>query len=239
MPATVAPGASIIVTLTPGTTFATSPGWGVTETLPANWTFVSSTADNQSVVGGAYQFAELSAIPITYTVTAPATRGAYTFNGTYIDGNKDTGTVVGAVSVAVVPNPLQTYDTNHDGLIQKSEAVAAVTDYLFNNTLSKADCVTVVTAYLFNYQVYWPPTVFSVFPSIGTTAGGTSVTINGNGFTGATSVYFGGIPATNVTVVNDATMTASSPAGTGTVDVTVSNPGGTSAIVPADQFTYM
>jgi hypothetical protein len=153
MPATVAPGASIIVTLTPGTTFVTSPGWGVMETLPAGWTFVSTTADSWSAVGGSYQFAELSATPITYTVTAPATRGAYTFNGTYIDGNKDTGTVVGAVSVTVVPDPLQTYDTNHDGYIEKSEAIAALTDYLFNGTLSKADCVTVITAYLFHTPV--------------------------------------------------------------------------------------
>jgi hypothetical protein len=153
MPATVMPGANITVTLTPGTTFATSPGWGVTETLPANWTFVSTTADSQSVVGGAYQFAELSATPITYTITAPSTPGTYTFNGTYIDGNKGTGTVVGAVSVTVKPNPLLTYDTNHNGYIEKSEAIAALTDYLFNNTLSKADCVTVITAYLFDTPV--------------------------------------------------------------------------------------
>jgi DNA-binding beta-propeller fold protein YncE len=153
MPATVEPGANLIVTLTPGTTFATSPAWGVTEALPANWTFVSTTADGQSAVGGAYQFTELSATPITYTVTAPSARGAYTFNGTYIDGNKGTGTVVGAVSVTVVPDPLQIYDTNHDGYIEKSEAVQAATDYLFNGTLSKADCVTVITAYLFQTPV--------------------------------------------------------------------------------------
>ena len=153
MPATASPGANITVTLTPGTTFATSPGWGVTETLPAGWTFVSTTADGHSMVGGAYQFAELSTTPITYTVTAPPTRGAYTFNGTYIDGNKGTGTIVGAVSVTVVPNPLQTYDANHDGYIEKFEAITAVTDYLFNGTLSKADCVTVITAYLFHTPV--------------------------------------------------------------------------------------
>jgi C1A family cysteine protease len=238
MPATVVPGANIIVTLTPGTTFATSPGWGVTETLPTGWTFVSTTADSQSDVGGAYQFAELSATPITYTVTAPSTPGAATFNGTYIDGNKDTGTIVGTVLVTVKPNPLQTYDTNHDGYIEKSEAVAALTDYLFNNTLSKADCVTVITAYLFDMPC--PPTVSLVSPTSGPTSGGTSVTIVGYGFTGATQVYFGGIPATSYIINNSTSITATSPAGSvGTVDVTVTTPGGISVMVTTDQFTYI
>ena len=239
MPATVVPGANINVTLTPGTTFATSPGWGVMETLPACWTFVSTTADSQSVVGGAYQFTELSATPITYTVTAPATPGAYTFNGTYIDGNKDTGTVVGAVLVTVKPNPLQTYDTNSDGIIEKSEAVAAVTDYLFNGTLSKADCVTVVTAYLFNIS-WWPPSVTGVSPATGSVAGGTSVTITGYAFIGATNVYFGGVPATSYTVNSISSITATAPSGSaGIVDVTVTTASGTSVTSAADQFTYM
>jgi hypothetical protein len=41
----------------------------------------------------------LSATPITYTVTAPAAPGAYTFSGTFVDGNRNTGIVGGATSV--------------------------------------------------------------------------------------------------------------------------------------------
>jgi len=99
MQATAAPGATVTVTLTPSSDFTTSPGWGVTETLPAGWTFVSTTADGHSVVAGAYRFVELSATPITYTVTAPAASGAYTFSGTYVDGNRNTGIVGGLTSV--------------------------------------------------------------------------------------------------------------------------------------------
>jgi hypothetical protein len=240
LPATAVPNATIMVNLTPGATFATSPGWGVTETLPAGWTFVSTTADSWLAVGGAYQFTELSATPITYTVTAPATQGAYTFNGTYIDGHKDTGTVVGAVSVTVQQNPLQIYDSNHDGVIDKAEAVAAVTDYLFNGTLSESDCVTVVTAYLFDTPVYWPPTVTGISPASGTTAGGTSVTITGYGFNSVTGVDFGsGNLGTIVGSPTYNSITVTSPAGTGTVDVTVVTASATSATSPADQFTYM
>ena len=101
MPATAAPGATVTVTLTPSSDF--TPGfWGATETLPAGWTFVSTTADGNNTANGVvYRFTELSAIPITYTVTAPAAWGAYTFGGTFVDSNRNTGTVGGATSVTV------------------------------------------------------------------------------------------------------------------------------------------
>src|SRR5208337_3495840 len=56
------------------------------------------------------------------------------------------------------------------------------------------------------------PVVTSISPAIGSTIGGTSVTITGSGFTGATAVDFGTIPATDVIVVNDNTITATTPA---------------------------
>ena len=60
----------------------------------------------------------------------------------------------------------------------------------------------------FTYTVVPPPVITSVAPTTGPTAGGTSVTITGTGFTGATVVTFGGPAATNITVVNDTTITA-------------------------------
>jgi IPT/TIG domain len=85
------------------------------------------------------------------------------------------------------------------------------------------------------------PTVTSISPTSGPTAGGTVVTITGNGFTGATAVDFGGVAATGVSVNGAGTsVTATSPAGTAgsTVAVTVTTPGGTSASVANGQFTY-
>jgi uncharacterized repeat protein (TIGR02543 family) len=83
------------------------------------------------------------------------------------------------------------------------------------------------------------PTVSSLSPTSGTTAGGTPVTITGTNLTGATAVSFGGTPATSVVAVDATTVTCTSPAGSGTVDVTVTTPGGTSATNPSDQFTYV
>ena len=83
------------------------------------------------------------------------------------------------------------------------------------------------------------PTVTSINPTSGPTAGGTTVTINGTNLTGVAGVGFGTVAAASFISVSDSTLTAVSPAGTGIVDVTVTTPGGTSATSPADQFTYV
>ena len=83
-----------------------------------------------------------------------------------------------------------------------------------------------------------PPTVTSIVPNTGPTAGGTSVTITGTNFTGATAVTIGGVAATGITVVNATTITATTPAGTaGAQDVVVTTPGGTGT--GTGLFTYM
>jgi hypothetical protein len=83
------------------------------------------------------------------------------------------------------------------------------------------------------------PVVSSISPTSGPSAGGTSITISGTGFTGATGVKFGSTAATGYTVDSDTSITATSPAGSGTVDVTVTTSGGTSATGSGDQFTYI
>jgi hypothetical protein len=88
-------------------------------------------------------------------------------------------------------------------------------------------------------QYTYLPAVTRVNPNAGPTAGSTSATLTGSGFTGATAVSFGTVAATNVVVVSDTQITATSPSHTaGTVDVTVTASGRTSATSPADQFSY-
>ncbi|MBV9292184.1 MAG: IPT/TIG domain-containing protein, partial [Frankiales bacterium] len=82
------------------------------------------------------------------------------------------------------------------------------------------------------------PSVSSVSPSAGPTAGGTVVTITGTNFVNGATVSFGGSAGTGVIVNSATSITATSPAGSGTVHVTVTTPGGTSATSGADQFTY-
>jgi hypothetical protein len=83
------------------------------------------------------------------------------------------------------------------------------------------------------------PAVTELSPVTGPAAGGTTVTINGTGFTGATKVSFGPDAATGVTVVSATQITAASPAhAAGQVNVKVTTPAGTSPAVTGDQYTY-
>ncbi|MCL4553284.1 MAG: IPT/TIG domain-containing protein, partial [Candidatus Marsarchaeota archaeon] len=83
------------------------------------------------------------------------------------------------------------------------------------------------------------PTIASVSPTSGTTAGGTSVTITGTNLNGATAVDFGTTAGT-ITADSSTSITATSPAeSAGTVDITVTTAGGGSTTPGADQFTYV
>ncbi len=83
------------------------------------------------------------------------------------------------------------------------------------------------------------PTVTSVSPNAGPTAGGTIVTITGTNFFNVTTVTFGGVAATSIVVNSSTSITALSPArAAGTVDVRVTTPSGVTANTAADDFTY-
>ena len=84
------------------------------------------------------------------------------------------------------------------------------------------------------------PTVTSLNSNTGPLSGGTTLTINGCGFTGVTAVAFGTTAATNFSFVSASQVTAVSPPhAAGTVDVTVTAPSGTSAISAADKFQFL
>jgi hypothetical protein len=90
-------------------------------------------------------------------------------------------------------------------------------------------------------EFVYGPSVSSVSPPSGPVAGGTAVTLIGNGFTGAREVSFGTVtvnlsdPNVSDTVV---TVTAPPTPSGGMVPVTVTTPAGTSPASSAAQFTY-
>ncbi len=96
---------------------------------------------------------------------------------------------------------------------------------------------------------YDTPVVGAVSPAQGPVAGGTTVTINGSGFTNATKLNFGSTVESSCatsaqpcfSVNSDGVITATSPAGsdsTGYVDVRVWGGNLESAVNPYDQFIY-
>ncbi len=81
------------------------------------------------------------------------------------------------------------------------------------------------------------PFIYSISPTSGPQAGGTTVTINGANFTNVTTVKFGGVVA-SFSIVNSTQITATTPAyvTTGPVDVSASSTYGTA--VAHGAFTY-
>ncbi len=82
------------------------------------------------------------------------------------------------------------------------------------------------------------PRIDAVEPSSGSSRGGTTVTITGEGFTDAVSVGFGGVWG-EVTVIDSSTLAVDTP-GIGidlTVDVTVETSGGVATLPDAFHFT--
>ena len=83
-----------------------------------------------------------------------------------------------------------------------------------------------------------PPSITSINPNQGKTAGGTNVTITGSYLTGASGVTIGGNTLTNVSVVSDTQITGTTPAGTiGAASVIVTAAGGSNAA--NSLFTYI
>ncbi|TAM83908.1 MAG: hypothetical protein EPN47_03605 [Acidobacteria bacterium] len=82
------------------------------------------------------------------------------------------------------------------------------------------------------------PTVASVSPGSGGTAGGTVVAIAGSNFVSGATVSFGGSAASSVSFVSSTQLTATTPAhAAGSVNVMITNPDGTSAMLQGG-FTF-
>lgn len=83
---------------------------------------------------------------------------------------------------------------------------------------------SLLSAILFGQLAFAAPAIHGVDPLHGSPAGGTAVTIKGNGFISGTTVSFDGLPAAGVTVVDESTVTVVTPPhAKGIVDISVAN----------------
>ncbi len=107
----------------------------------------------------------------------------------------------------------------------------------------KTSATTGAPTFTYVAPVIPTPTLTKVTPATGPTAGGTTVTLTGTGFSttsGATTVTFGsGHAGTSVSCTSTTSCTAKTPADTGTVKVAVTVGGKTSATTGAPTFTYV
>ena len=172
----------------------------------------------------------------TVNVTSPSTAANNLVSqGSFAWATTKTSAEINLGTLANNGGPTQTL-----ALLSGSVAIGAANATISNATpvngldqrgYTRSSTTPSTGAYEFNgISPFAAPTVTSISPTSGSTAGGTTITITGTDFTGATAVTIGGTAATNVTVVNSTTITATTPAGTaGTASVLVTTPGGTNA----------
>ena len=173
---------------------------------------------------------------VTVTVTVSGQSGSLTNGYTYVvtptvgSVSPNNGPVAGGTSVTITGTNFASGATVTFGSGSATNVVVVnATTITATTPAGTAGAVTVTVTVngqsgnLTNgYTYIGVPTVTSVSPTTGSTAGGTAVTITGTNFATGATVKFGSAAATNVVVVNSTTITATTPAGSaGAVTVTV------------------
>ena len=206
------------VSATPSAESSTS----ITFTTPAHAAgsvdIVVTTADGQSVTStNAYTYV---AAPTTTSVTP---NSGPTAGGTsvVIQGTAFTG----ATAVSFGGSPATGV------VVNSATQITAVSPAGSAGTVSVSVTTPGGTGTLSNAFVYVAaPTITSVSPAAGPTAGGTSVTVTGTNLSSATGVAFGGVAGT-ITANTATSITVTAPAGAGVVDVAVTTAGGVATAV--------
>ena len=239
---TTAGGTSVTIT---GTNFAAGATVTFGGTAATNVVVVSGTSITATTPAG-------SAGPVTVTVTVSGQSGSLASGFTYVATptvtgvSPNTGTTAGGTSITITgTNFVASATVTVGGAAATSVVVVSGTSITAKTPAGTAGPVTVTVtvsgqsgslASGFTYVV--TPSVTSVAPNSGTTAGGTSVTITGTNFAAGATVTFGGTAATNVVVVSGTSITATTPAGSaGPVTVTVTVSGQSGSL--ASGFTYV
>jgi hypothetical protein len=101
LPASVAPGETFVVIISPGTNLSTNPGWGIEENIPAGFTLIRTTAIGNKTVAGKQHFVQTGG-NFTYTLTAGVSSGTYPINGTFNDAAFNTGSIIGVTNIVVI-----------------------------------------------------------------------------------------------------------------------------------------
>jgi hypothetical protein len=222
---------------TAATGFTINSNTQITATAPANSAGTVNvrvtTVGGTSATSASNQYTYVSApTVVAVTPTAGPTGGGTTvvITGSGFSAAAGTGAVKFGASNA-------TYTINSNTQITATSPANSAGTYDITVTTpggtsatSAADQFTYVAA----------PTVTSVSPTSGATAGGTTVVITGTNLAGATAVTFGATAATGYTVNSATQITATAPVvSAGTVNVRVTTVGGTSATSASNQYTYV
>ena len=224
----------------PATAYTIDSSTSITATAPAGSAgtvdVTVSTPAGTSATSSADEFTYNAGPPPAPTVSSLAPNKGTTGGGTTVTIS---GTnLSGATAVGFGANPAAAYTVDSStSITATAPAGSAGTVDVTVTTAGGTSATSGGDRYTY---VVPPPTVSSVSPTSGSSAGGTTVTISGTNLTAATAVSFGATAASSYAVNNSTTITATAPAGTtgSTVDVTVTTAGGTSATNAGDSYSY-
>lgn len=205
-------------------------GWGQGGYAWLSWSFLAQHSEEAYVVNG-FTAPTIGTPPVISSLSAtsgPWSGGTITISGSNLGG--------AVVSFGTQQSPSVTVDGSGSSLTATVPAAAPSTVNVTVSTPTGGRS----NAIAYEYAAA-TPTITSVSPATGSSAGGTTVTISGTHLRflagSAYTVSVGGRAATNVVVAPDGlSLTAVTPAGSlGAADVTVTNAGGTTA---ASTFTF-
>lgn len=243
-------GSTVSATATVTTTApaAVLPGQTFTPTVQVGLALPASLYTQLSSFGLSSVTLNLTAVPVDALNATPASLNWYSTGGTAANGvTVTTASAPPEVNIPSTPITEPAYTVTgaagSDVNLTVDPTASDITATAVSSPLSINITCTPPTpaAVIATIPIVAPPTVTSVSPTSGPTAGGNTVTVSGTGFAAGDTVDFGSNPGTNVSVSSDGTsLTVTAPAGTaGTTDVTVIDPtAGVSATSTADQYTY-
>lgn len=151
-------------------------------------------------------------VVITYTFNAPTLTSITPAVGARAGGETVTLTGTGfragaTVTIGGVSAPVTAISPDGTQITATTPAGGSASA---NVVVTNSDAQSATLAGGFSYS---PPTISSINPTSGPTAGGTTVTLSGTGFIAPVTVTVGGASATNVTVLDDTSVSFDTPAG--------------------------
>lgn len=246
-----ATGSAQASTITVGSVFppGSSPtAFGQVQTL-FNTALPEKGANLVSPVNGAivrWRVQDAEGGPFRLRVLRPNGSGAYTASGTSNPATPaGTGLQTFTTNLPIHAGDLigidPTNDTDKIGIVEVSGgSYGFIFPPPFDSATLAPSGTTSGKEIELSAEVQPAPAISSVAPSVGSVAGGTSVTITGTNFNAASAVKFGSIPAAGFSVESETQITAIAPpsAVVGGVDLTVTTLAGTSPTAGGDRFSY-
>ena len=192
-----------------------------------------------TVTAGGYTSKSTPTVNYTFTVPVPVVSAISPASGPAAGGTTVTVSgsgLSGATTVFFGTAKGKTVSANAGGTQLTVKSPAGTSGTAVNvRVVTPGGESNAVTADLFTYG----PTITSISPASGSTAGGSQVTVTGTGFSTVTSVKFATTAASSYTVKSATQIVATSPAhAAGTVAISVTTTAGTTPATNADLYKY-